>query len=488
MLVAITIFAVAVGVAFVLYNAAQTSYKEGEQFTEQQQTTRVAFDRIVEDLRMAGFNYNPDGDISRPDEQVEGAWDTAVTIRGDFDFEVTPADDPTDNNVTPETALTGSFNVVSTGNSEIVTFALGKPNGTGGVDLIFNADVEEAARDGDVEEVRIQNIHLDQSSPPYTLYRIILNNDESEYGTWGDFAIKQPIADNIKSLTFRYFDANGNQLNTFDLTQTTDDIGGDDAAADVATRADIRRIEVDLVGLTPDPDLDYVDTTDAIAATQNYRKFQLTTDVVAQNFGLEGMPDLILTAPRMPQNVSTCDGHCEGIIVEWDNQYASEDAVVGYIVWYGTDPAALDTPIETASNFAWIGSLTGGPYYFGVQSRNGSEQNSNTTTAVTATPVNDTKPLAVDSTSMYASGTVDPGHPPIDGRVDLGWMDVNENASQGASDAVNGCDPVRPVNRARATRAPRSRAAPRRSSRRRRRPMSLRCRVPPSPSMSAGIR
>ena len=50
MLIAITVFAIAVGVAFVLYNAAQSSYKEGEQFTEQQQNTRVAFDRLVEDL------------------------------------------------------------------------------------------------------------------------------------------------------------------------------------------------------------------------------------------------------------------------------------------------------------------------------------------------------------------------------------------------------------------------------------------------------
>ncbi|MGH2651485.1 MAG: PilW family protein, partial [Actinomycetota bacterium] len=224
-LVAMTIFAIAVGVAFVLYNAAQGSYREGEQFTEQQQNTRIGFDRIVADLRLAGFNYNPDGDVTRPDEQIEGAWDTAVTVRGDFDFEITPADDPNDNNVTPEAALKGSFNTVTTGNSEIVTFALGKPDGTGGVDLIFHADVQESARDGDVEEVRIPGVHLAQAAPPYTLYRITLNNDETDYGSWSDFAVQQPVADHIKSLTFRYFDSAGNQLNTFDLTQTADDIG-----------------------------------------------------------------------------------------------------------------------------------------------------------------------------------------------------------------------------------------------------------------------
>jgi len=126
MLVASAIFAIAAAVAFILYTAAQKSYKAGENFTDQQQSTRVAFDRMISDIRLAGFNTNPDGDNTRVDEQVEGAWDTAVTIRGDFDFE-----DPTAS-VTPEASLTGAtYNVVSTGNDEIVTYALAKPGNTG---------------------------------------------------------------------------------------------------------------------------------------------------------------------------------------------------------------------------------------------------------------------------------------------------------------------------------------------------------------------
>lgn len=447
MLVAMTIFAIAVGVAFVLYNAAQSSYKEGEQFTEQQQNTRVAFDRIVSELRMAGFNYNPDGDSTRPDEQIEGAWDTAITFRGDFDFEITPADDPVNNNVTPETALKGAFNIVSTGNDEIVTFALGKPDGSGGVDLVFNADVQESPRDGVSEEVRIQGIHLVQSDPPYTLYRIILNNDETQYGIWSSFAIKQPVADNIKLMTFRYFDGGGTQLNTFDLTQTPDDIGGDEVAAAIATRKSIRRIEVDLVGLTPDPDLDYVDATDAIAATRNYRKFQLTTDVVSQNLGFEGMPDLILSNPRPPQNVTGCTGHCEGVILQWQNSFASEDAVIGYTVWYGTDPADLGTPIETNSTWAWIGNLMGGPFYFGVQARNSSKTSPITDPPLAVTPADDTQPLPINSGALGASGGTDTSYPALEDQIDIGWGSVIENTSAGASDAVDGCDPVRPVNR-----------------------------------------
>ena len=87
MLVPSAVFAIAAAVAFILFTAAQKSYKHGENMTDQQQTTRVAFDRLISDLRLAGFNYNPDGDTTRDAEQIEGAWDTAVTIRGDFDFE-----------------------------------------------------------------------------------------------------------------------------------------------------------------------------------------------------------------------------------------------------------------------------------------------------------------------------------------------------------------------------------------------------------------
>src|SRR5260221_8379936 len=87
MVVATAIFALAASVAFILYTAAQKSYKAGENSSDQQQSTRVAFDRMISDVRLAGLNTNPDGDTTRVDEQIEGAWDTAVTGRGGFDRE-----------------------------------------------------------------------------------------------------------------------------------------------------------------------------------------------------------------------------------------------------------------------------------------------------------------------------------------------------------------------------------------------------------------
>ena len=138
MMVASAIFAIAAAVAFILYSAAQKSYKSGENFTDQQQSTRVAFDRMLSDIRLAGFNTNPDGDASRIDEQVEGMWDTAITIRGDFDFE-----DPVAS-TTPESSLPGTqYNVVSTGNDEIVTYVLAKPGPVGSDTLTLRVENDD---------------------------------------------------------------------------------------------------------------------------------------------------------------------------------------------------------------------------------------------------------------------------------------------------------------------------------------------------------
>ncbi len=56
MLIAMAIFVIAATVAFLLYDNAQRSFKRGTELTEQQQVTRVAFDQLLADLRMAGFN------------------------------------------------------------------------------------------------------------------------------------------------------------------------------------------------------------------------------------------------------------------------------------------------------------------------------------------------------------------------------------------------------------------------------------------------
>jgi len=277
LLVAMAVMLIAVAGALTLYDSSWKSFKQGENASEQQQGLRIAFEKIGMDLQMAGFNFNPDGHLSRPDEQIEAAYDTAVVIRADFDgaFESTLAGD--------------AFEVVSTGNDEVVAYVLAKPGGTSPHTLTFEADLEQAQRNGEVETVSVGAVALVQDDPPYTLYRITCSTD---VGLWGSssFFNRQVLAENVGSMTFRYYDAAGVQINSgFDLSSTSEDIGGSESA--VAARASIARIEVDLLGLSQDPRAGWVDATDANPETRQFHKFRLTSNVVPRNLGLAGVPD-----------------------------------------------------------------------------------------------------------------------------------------------------------------------------------------------------
>lgn len=266
-----------------VYDAAWKTFKKGENVAEQQQAVRFAFDKLVADLQMTGFNYNPDGEDSRPDEQIEAAYDTAIVIRGDFDAQDSAAA------ATPEGALAGGeFDVVSTGNDEIVVFVLAKPDGSSTDTLTFEADVADEPRDGAVETVSIANVALVQDDPPYTLYRITLDPDTANWTS----PLRTPLAENVHSMSLSYLNGFSAQLNsTFDLTATGDDIGGADTATKVDQRASIRRIEIDFTGLTRDPDLLWRDPVDPDPATRPYRKFRLIGDVSPRNVGMVGVPD-----------------------------------------------------------------------------------------------------------------------------------------------------------------------------------------------------
>lgn len=337
MLVATAIFAIAAAVAFILYVAAQKSYKSGENFSDQQQSTRVAFDRMISDLRLAGFNWNPDGDATRIDEQVEGAWDTAVTIRGDFDFE-----DPTAS-ATPESTLPGTvYNVVSTGNDEVVTYVLAKPGPGGPATLAMRMDVDKP-RTKTLKNVTVSNVALVQDNPPYTLYRVTLADTTTFPSTPpnGSSFVFEPVAENLRSLQFLYYDDSGVLLNPDTPANAADDIGGADA--NILTRGRIRRFSVNLIGMTSDPDPAYSDS-DAVASARQYRKFNLRSEVNAENLGRAGVRDIDITPPSAPTNVQLVNGHCQGVLVKWDTP-SSSAGVSAYAVkhWPNGSPSSFST-------------------------------------------------------------------------------------------------------------------------------------------------
>src|SRR5688500_13398236 len=84
-IVAIFVFTIVFLAALALYQSANRAYLQTDAATIQQQNVRFAMDRMMETLRDAGANYNPLGSTKLADEQIEGSWESAVFVRGDFD-------------------------------------------------------------------------------------------------------------------------------------------------------------------------------------------------------------------------------------------------------------------------------------------------------------------------------------------------------------------------------------------------------------------
>ncbi len=237
-LVALAIFAVATVVALSQLGSARRGFELGADRTELQQVLRVASERLARDLRWAGLNTNPDGNPARPDEAIEAAGGAFIVVRGDADGNTAKAHDPED------VLAGGAFENVSTGNDEIVGYVLAKPGGLGADTLSFDADVGEVPRDGLTETVLVEHVALTHDDPPYTLYRFHVKSDSSR-------VVRTPVIDNVRSLRFTYFDGSGTLL-----------CDSCDAPAP-AVRASIRRIRVEIEGLTRDPDPRWIDPHDS---------------------------------------------------------------------------------------------------------------------------------------------------------------------------------------------------------------------------------
>jgi Tfp pilus assembly protein PilW len=377
-LVATAILALAVIIALVVYDASRKAFKKGENATEQQEAVRIAYDRLTADLRMLGYNFNPDGNLNRPDEQLEGALDHAIVFRGDFDINDATA------SATPESTLaTGAFPTVSTGNDEIVAYVLSKPDGTGPDSITFQADVQEAARDGDVENVTINNIVLNPTTPPYTLYRVTLNNDVGTYGSAG-FVVRTPIVENVRDLAFTYYNSTG----TFkDASSTIAE-----TATAKTTRETLTHIGVSLIGMTRDQDINFNDASDP--ASRTYRKFELKGDITPRNMRMKGMQDLNsdLIPPSAPATPSLLAGHCGGLLMTWTPNALAE-GVVQYRVNYGTSPgSSAGASLTSGSPYFLAGLATGTTYYVSIQAIDASGNVSSKSGEVSATVANTNTP------------------------------------------------------------------------------------------------
>jgi hypothetical protein len=418
-LVATAILVIAVIIALAVYDAARNSFKKGENATVQQEEVRIAYDRLTADLRMLGFNFNPDGSTSRLDEQLEVALDHAIIFRGDFD-----AEDPARNDDHESDLAGGMFSVISTGNDEVVGYVLSKPDGTGPDTITFQADVNDEPRDGAVATVTVNNVVLNPTSPPYTLYKISLNNNVGTCCS-GDFIVRTPIVENVRNLTFQYFDA---------TTPTPIAAPGSTELAAVKTvRAGVARFNVSLIGMTKDPDMNYTDTTDP--AARKYRKFELRGDVVPRNMRMKGMQDLESDTipPSKPATPTLLAGHCGAFIVSWALN-PSGDGVTQYRVNYGTSPGSVTGTKSTVGPPLYLDGLTpSSTTYVSIQAQDAAGNVSIKSNEANASVTN----LNTPSVPAGASATNNQNS-----AVHLNWSPVTTNTA-----SVPAADPIAPAIR-----------------------------------------
>jgi len=375
-LVTTAIFAIIMIAALTVYDKSNKVFRSGTESADLQQSTRIGFDKLVADLRMAGFDYNRGGNptgtgqFPQPDEQIEYAGKNAIVFRSNFNYNVASA---TGNGLepafTPVDPATGSpiFPFVTTSNDEIVAYVLRSADATkntSSISFYLDKDRPRSAYPGGSAEslVKISStlcascgIDTTNDNPPYTLYRMTMSDILNRVpGT--------PVAENIRSLTFFYYtDANGvNVLKNSDGPPATDIVNTRDADGSTSTpatatfvnqdgttttlntgaiggagqydpaspgtaanytdrssRTTIQSVRVSLVGLNANPDAGYSQKTETIARIKNYKQYQLSALVVPRNLGLTGFPEPSNVVPSPPTITGICTAACAAPVICW---------------------------------------------------------------------------------------------------------------------------------------------------------------------------
>src|SRR4029077_20472038 len=129
-LVTTAIFAIIMLAALAVYDRSNQTFKQGTESADLQQSTRIGFDKLISDVRMAGVDYSRGGiptetwQAPQPDEQIEYAGPTALVFRANFNYNSSSANgnglEPTLEpvNVQGQTI----FPYVTTSNSEIIAY------------------------------------------------------------------------------------------------------------------------------------------------------------------------------------------------------------------------------------------------------------------------------------------------------------------------------------------------------------------------------
>ncbi|HXH94473.1 MAG TPA: prepilin-type N-terminal cleavage/methylation domain-containing protein [Thermoanaerobaculia bacterium] len=499
-LVTTAIFAIIMIAALSVYDQSNKVFKTSTEQADLQQSTRIGFDKLVSDLRMAGFDYsrggipNGAGTFAQPDEQIEYAGPTAIVFRANFNYTSASAQgnglEPAYTPYDPATKA-AIFPYVTTSNTEIVIYALKSADTTKNTSTIkFYADTDiprhaypGSPTNGVEQTVTVSGIDTTNANPPYTLYRMtvadVLNGSA---GT--------PVAENIRALHFFYYtDPKGTTLlkdpanptadittghdaggNTFPTTYTvtlpdgtsttynTGAIGGDgqyDAnnsntvnVGDRNMRALIQSIKVDLTGINANPDAKYTNPTETIGAIKSYRQYQLSALIVPRNLGLTGFPEPSYTPPGPPTITGVCVSACAVPVICWSPPTTGGPVLQYRIAWDTSTGGSFSSGVNITDmtiNSYVIGddgvmdpSLTW-YYRMTAQNDNGSSVPSD---LVAISPTNRTRPLppsGLAATKATTQAAITPGN--VDYAIGLSWFAPSQNdpAKSGSNCTGGGC-------------------------------------------------
>jgi hypothetical protein len=418
-LVATAIFTIIFIAALMIYDRSNRVFKDTVEAGDLQQQVRVSFDSLVAEVRMAGFDFDRDGIPSgaqryqQPDEQIEFAGASALTIRGNLDAELDAAND--NGREADYEPPGGQFPVVTTANDEIVTYALKSISGPNADSIKFYADTRKPRRTypggADEQLVTITGVDLCTGgcmNPPYTLYRIALKDaDLTNPSAPADF-VWTPIADNIRSLRFQYF-----QDHLAKVAIAPNGGAGQYLVTSATTAASLeaRTVRENINGMNAQPAVSYVSPVEAalpaaqqVASARRFRQYRLESLIVPRNIGLRGMQEFDTNPPGAPKVLSACSAGCGVVKVTWEAPAVG--MVDSYAVLYDTNPSGTFSSSPLDFGQALEGHIQGlDPtqiYYFVVVAQNshGTQRSINISPGVQ--PVNPTK--AEEPVAIAASG------------------------------------------------------------------------------------
>ena len=359
-LVATALLLTVMSALYQVFWGSMSAYRLGTGNADAQQRTRVAFETMLAEISLAGFDYDRDGQDTEypqsPDEQIEYLAEHAIAFRANLDTDEAGAGrepsyeiDSSD----PDWGL-ACCPVVTTANDEIVVYALRSDDSAANDDsIVFQADLS-MPRDAEIdtltglptdeETITVAGVDLDGDTPPYSLYRFTFLDDGS--------ILEQVISTDLRTMTLAFFDAsddlfycksretdgscsNANQV-PFLSVAGADDLDATEDQERREARAAVRRIGLDLIGLTEHDDLKWNEPTENLLSTR--RRVELATVVTASNLGLRGAADLEAIPAIPPENVTVCVGQCDTIRVEWDESEGASAYVVNLYLTGQADP------------------------------------------------------------------------------------------------------------------------------------------------------